>query len=77
MSDGPDHITQEDINMICYFLKEKSDITRWSEWKTRKEIITNEFPELVEAINNLEIDEKTLNRIVDNISDKIYKYPEE
>lgn len=71
-----DRVTREDIEMISYFLVDRGDITRWVYWEERKPIITKEFPELIAAINALEIAENTLNRIARNIVDNAYKYPE-
>jgi len=59
--------------MICYFLKEKGDITRWGEWEERKADIEKEYPELIDALNRLIIAERTLKAIVDMIgNDCVY-----
>ena len=34
-----DSVTEEDQNMIVYFIREKGDIERWSQWEERKPII--------------------------------------
>jgi len=64
-------ITDSDKNMICYFIQEKGDITRWCDWEKRKTDIAIERPELIAAINNLEIAKRTLSAIVENIGNEI------
>lgn len=77
MKKQSDHVVSGDIMMIDHFLKERGDIERWTRWKERKPVIEKEFPELINAMVNLDIAEKTLNRIVDNIIDNVHKYPDE
>lgn len=64
-------ITDTDRNMICYFIKEKGDITRWSNWLERKADIEAEYPELIVALASLTIAERTLRAIVESISENI------
>ena len=64
-------VTDEDKNMICYFLTEKGDITRWCHWEKRKADIKEEYPELIAALTGLIIAEKTLDAIVEKISNEI------
>ena len=63
-------VTDIDRNMISYFIKEKGDITRWSSWEKRKKDIGSEYPELIAALNNLTIAERTLNAIVEKIANE-------
>lgn len=65
-------LTEEDKNMIVYFIKEKGDITRWCSWESKKQEIEEEFPELINALKQLEIAERTLNAIVNAIEETIY-----
>ncbi len=64
-------ITEEDRNNIAYFIKEKGDIERWVNWEERKEDIEAEYPELIAAIKQVEIAERTLAAIVEKISSDI------
>jgi len=61
-------ITQEDLNMVKYYIEEKGDVTRWSGWEEKKDAIQSFYPELHHALHNLakaELDLKyTLDRIV-------------
>jgi hypothetical protein len=63
-------VTEDDINMIDYFINQKGDITRWCHWEKRKEEIEKEYPELIAALNNLTIAERTLNAVVKNITNQ-------
>lgn len=63
-----DKLTEDDKNMIEYFVFEKGDIERWVSWEKRKPVIERELPHLIAAIKNLEIAEKTLKAIVRDIN---------
>ncbi len=63
-------VTDDDKRMICHFIREKGDITRWTDWEERKADIGVEYPELIAALDNLIIAERTLNAIVLKISDE-------
>lgn len=63
----PDKLTHRDLSMIEYFHKMKGDITRWAQWEEKKPLIKEEYPELIDALERVEIAEKTLNKIVDSI----------
>jgi hypothetical protein len=60
-------VTENDKNMICYFIRERGDIARWSDWEKRKAAIEEEYPELIIALDNLMIAERTLKAIVEKI----------
>lgn len=59
-----DSMTQDDLNMIAYFILERGDITRWSQWEERKPVIVKEFPELLAALDALTVAEQTVRSIV-------------
>ena len=60
-------ITEEDRRMIRYFHEEKGDITRWCSWEEKKDAIFDICPELREALHDLDVAERNLNRIVASI----------
>lgn len=62
-----DTVTEEDVLMVSYFLKEKGDITRWSSWKDRKKVILKKYPALGDAISRLASAEQTLKMVVDGM----------
>lgn len=64
-------MTEGDKNMICYFIQEKGDIARGGDWEKRKRDIEIERPELIAALNNLRIAQRTLTAIVENIANEI------
>jgi len=64
-------VTDEDRNMICYFIRVMGDINRWSSWKIRKKDIAKEYPELIVALDNLIIAKRTLDTIIDKIGSEI------
>lgn len=70
-------VTQSDIHSIEYFFNTKGDVTCWASWEERKPAIEAELPELVRAIENLTIAEKTLSRIVSDIYRSVEDYPYE
>ena len=61
-------LTNDDLNMIVYFHREKGDLTRWCDWENKKDQIKVEFPELIAAHDNLIVAKRTINAIVENIS---------
>ncbi len=63
-------LTEEDRNMICYFIQEKGDIARWCDWEERRDIIAAEYPELIAALTSLKIAERTLDAIVERIGNE-------
>lgn len=67
-------ITDSDRNAIVYFIKEKGDITRWCDWKEKKEEIEKKYPELIAALKNVTIAERTLAAVVKTIEDDIIVY---
>jgi len=62
-------VTEDDINMIGYFLNETGDIERWSRWEERKGDIDAQYPELVAALKNLKIAKRTLEIIAKSVVD--------
>lgn len=65
-----DRMTANDYNMITFFHETNGDITRWSEWEKRKDVIQKFHPELIDAVNRLEIASRTLNSLIETITDK-------
>ena len=45
-----DACTNEDRRMVVYFIRDKGDITRWTEWESRKSIICEAYPDLAFAL---------------------------
>ncbi len=64
-------VTDDDRNMIAYFLQEKGDIERWSGWEDRKADIGRVYPELIDALDRLKIAERTLDAVVDRIAQEV------
>ena len=62
-----DSVTEDDLNMIAYFILERGNITRWSQWEERKPVIAKEFPELLAALDALTVAERTVRAIVQNM----------
>lgn len=60
-------VTEEDVNMVTYFILERGDITRWSSWEKRKAEIAEEYPELIAALYTVDIAERTLKAVVNNM----------
>jgi len=58
-------ITQDDRNMVVYFMTEKGDITRWCAWEEKKEEIFKEFPQLEKALKDVTLAEDYLQFVID------------
>ncbi len=67
-SAAPTVITEEDRRTIRYFVQEKGDITRWSEWDEKKDAIFATWPQLRVALHNLDVAERNLDMIVEGIA---------
>lgn len=56
-------LTEEDRNLLLYF-HEHGDITRWSQWESKKALFIVEYPELISAMFSLNVAERTLDAVV-------------
>ncbi len=61
-------LTDADRNSIKYFIEDKGDITRWTEWEEKKDAIFRGYPALRSALFNLEVAELTLKTVVAGIA---------
>jgi len=46
-------ITEEDINLIKYFIKHKGDINCWIDWEEKRDAIAKLYPELTDALQQV------------------------
>jgi hypothetical protein len=60
-------ITYDDINMLEYFFTEKGSVTYWTQWKKKKELFFEQYPELRFAMENLDAAKRNLKAVVANI----------
>jgi len=60
-------LTYDQIDSIKYFILEKGDIERWSGWKDAKPLVETEVPELIHALIQLTIAERTLRAVVNSL----------
>lgn len=60
-------LSESDKEMISYFWEECGDLKRWSAWQEKLPAIKEEYPELVAAVENLEIAKRTISAIVKSI----------
>jgi len=60
-------MTENDKTMIDYFFNDLGDIERWSSWEDRKGDIAAEYPELIAALDNLTVAERTLRAVVKSV----------
>ncbi len=61
-------LTQDDKDMITYFLTEKGNVERWTGWEKVKPDVEKELPELMHALKQLEIAEKILQAVIESIN---------
>lgn len=47
-------LTSEDLNALVYFWRDKGDLTRWVEWKTKLPLIERAYPEIMWAMRALQ-----------------------
>lgn len=66
-----DKLTDEDKNMIVYFIKEKGDLKRWGDYEEKKDQIKEEFPSLIKAIEDIEHAENVLDLVVRTVEDSV------
>lgn len=59
-----DELTESDLEMVRYFLEEKGDVTRWIRWEEKKPLFAKHFPELIAALDALNVAERTLRAVV-------------
>jgi hypothetical protein len=64
MVTGIRDLTYEERRSIAYFHQEKGDVTRWAEWQDVQLILQEHHPELLKALRDVEIAEKTLDAII-------------
>ena len=64
-------MTNEDINMMLYFIEEKGDITRWSSYPEHKAEIAERYPDLVIALAEIDQGKKHLRWALRDIKDKL------
>lgn len=62
-------ITDEDRHMIAHFIRYKGDITRWTGWEARKDVIMAAYPTLVPLIDEVEQAERDLLDLVERIEE--------
>ncbi len=70
-------LTVEDKRMIKYFLKEKGDITRWSDFKDKAQEVFEEFPLLRIALDSKHKAEKLMKEALREVDNSIYEDEEE
>jgi len=62
-----EQVSDEELDMIRYFHKEKGDFTRYVEWEKLEPILRKSHPHLFDAIARLESAQKTLDAIIDSL----------
>ena len=60
-------ITDEDLRSVRYFIEEKGDVTRWTDWDEKKAAIFALHPDLRLALNNMEVAELALKHALENL----------
>lgn len=64
-----DEITEEDRQMVLYFIQEKGDITRWSDWESRRGVIFRAYPALKTALDYLAVSETMMDNVLNRIEE--------
>ncbi|MCK5563720.1 MAG: hypothetical protein KAJ07_00600 [Planctomycetes bacterium] len=66
MTRDEEKLTEDDLGMFWYFYVDKGDITRWCDWEKKKPLFEKQYPELIRALNNIEIEEKYVGLIIED-----------
>ena len=61
-----------DYDTFDYFFK-RGDLDRWTSWKDQKPLIKAKHPELIDAIDRLEIAKKSVLVIYQHVMDELWK----
>lgn len=62
-------LTNDDIGSLKYFHKYK-DITSWAGFEENKHLVEQQFPEVIHAMKQLEIAQRTLDKLVDAMEEE-------
>lgn len=65
-------ITDSDKRSILYFIREKRDITRWCDWRNKKDEIEREYPKLIKALKKIKKAEKKIDKVLSEIGETLY-----
>lgn len=63
----PDQMNDGDAISIDYFINEKGDIDRWCDWQNRRPIVAAKYPELIDALERINISKRNLSAVVSSI----------
>ena len=69
-----ERMTANDYNMLSFFHKEKGNLNRWSRLQDRMPIIKKFHPELAHAIEQVAISQKTLDALIDKVTEEGSKH---
>ncbi len=65
MSSHDNRLTSSDIETMAYFILERGDVTRWSQWKQKKDLVAEQFPMILRALQELGYAEARLRAAVE------------
>lgn len=66
-------LTVHDIEEVKYFIEEKgSDVSRWCDWEKKQHLFAEHYPELLHALLQISIAEKTLQAVLDKMGNDCY-----
>ncbi len=64
-------LSSTDYAMIRYFILVKGDITRWVYWNEKKALVQKLHPELIVALEQKIVADRTIKAIVESLPDDI------
>ena len=56
-----------DYAMVRHFIRDRGDITRWSEWGEKYGAFKERHPELIDALDRVTSAERTLEAVLNNL----------
>lgn len=63
-------LTDEDRNSIAYFILERGDVTRWSQWQEKKHLVMIHYPELIMLLDQRDFIDSKIDVIAHNLAYK-------
>ncbi len=65
MSSHDNRLTSTDIETMAYFILERGDVTRWSQWEQKRDLVAAQFPMIIRALQEIKYQEAVLRAAID------------
>ncbi len=65
MNSHDSRLTSSDVETMAYFILERGDVTRWSQWEQKKDLVAEQFPAIIRALQEIKYQEAVLRAAID------------